>query len=61
LAISNQPKLKSRPSADTLDWVWDWVAQGPPKRHAWGTQGSIFGSAFVFNKSWKKAGWVVLG
>ncbi len=33
------------------------VAQGPPKRHARATQGSIDGLAFVFNKSWKKAGW----
>ncbi len=35
-----------------------WVTQGPPKRHARATQGSIDGSAFVFNKNWKKAGGV---
>jgi hypothetical protein len=28
-----------------------WVTQGPPKRHARATQGSIDGLAFVFNKS----------
>ena len=36
------------------------VTQGPPKRHAREAQGSIDGSAFVFNKRWKKAGWGLL-
>ena len=33
------------------------VTQGPPKPHARITLASICGSAFVFNKGWKKAGW----
>jgi hypothetical protein len=35
------------------------IGLGSPKGHASVTQGSIDGSAFVFNKSWKKAGWGV--
>jgi hypothetical protein len=33
------------------------AAQASPKRLARVAQASICGPAFVFNKSWKKAGW----
>jgi hypothetical protein len=50
-----------RPSAEALGLGLGlggpWVAQGPPKRDARETQGSIPRKCFVCNKSWKKAGW----
>jgi hypothetical protein len=43
-----------------MAWVWDWVTQGPPKRHARATQASPKGQArialwksFVFSESMK--------